>query len=128
MENISLDPRFQRAKLPELDEEVILNASDSFVTFEVFHQKKKGTHHSHVGIVHAPNAEMAMVFAKEQFARRGATSNLWIVESSNVLAMDYTDSDIFDTTPDKQHREAGIYKTRDKIEKYQAELPNTKQD
>ena len=121
MKQISLDPRMNRVNLPDESHTTVLEASDSFVTYEVFHQKKRGAQHTHVGIVHAPNPEMALVFAKEQFGRRGQTTNLWVVKSSEILATDYDDADIFDTTPEKQHREAAMYKTRDKIEKYQNE-------
>jgi len=117
MKIISLDPRIARlSDLPEESETVIVEHEEGWITFEVFHQKKKGTRHTHVGIVHAPNAEMAIVFAKESFARRGPTTNLWVVKSEDVVATDYDDSDIFDTTPDKQYREAGFYKTRNKID------------
>lgn len=117
MKIISLDPRVSRmTDLPEAEETVEVEHPEGWITYEVFHQKKRGTQHTHVGIVHAPNAEMAIVFAKESFARRGATTNLWVVKSEDVTALDYDDSDIFDTTPEKAYREAGFYKTRDKIE------------
>ncbi|MGZ5304463.1 MAG: 1,2-phenylacetyl-CoA epoxidase subunit PaaB [Bacteroidia bacterium] len=121
MKEISLDPRMNRIDLPEESHTTILDAKDSWITYEVFHQKKSGTQHTHAGIVHAPNAEMAMVFAKEQFARRGQTSGLWVVKSSEILSTTSEDAEIFATTPEKLHREASAYKSRDKIEKYRAE-------
>ena len=111
----SLDPRIQRLGLTESEPDaVVLTQEDNFITYEVFHQKKKGTQHIHVGIVHAPNDEMAMLSAKETFGRRGATTSLWIVKSANVVATAAEDEDIF---------EAGIYKTREKIEAYQKNNP-----
>ena len=44
--------------------------------YEVFHQKARGEHHVHVGSVHATDPEMALVLAKEQYARRAACVNL----------------------------------------------------
>jgi len=123
MKTISLDPRMNRIDLPAEDHHTVIESNEAWPTWEVFHQKKKGTQHSHVGVVHAPNAEMAMNLAKEQFSRRGPTTNLWVVPSSEVFAMDNTDSDVFDTTPEKIHREAAAYKLRDKIEKYKEENP-----
>ena len=38
--------------------------------FAVFRQDSKNDAHVHVGDVHAPDAEMALILAKEQFARR----------------------------------------------------------
>jgi ring-1,2-phenylacetyl-CoA epoxidase subunit PaaB len=117
MKILSLDPRIARlSDLPEESETIVIEHQEGWLTYEVFHQKKKGTQHVHVGIVHAPNNEMAIVFAKESFGRRGATSNLWVVKSEDIVAMDYNDSDLFDTTPDKTYREAGFYKTRGKID------------
>lgn len=117
MKILSLDPRINRiSDLPSDQETVIVEHREGWITFEVFHQKKKGTQHVHVGIVHAPNAEMALVFAKESFARRGATTNLWVVRSEDILATDYDDTDIFETTPEKTYRDPGFYKTRNKID------------
>jgi ring-1,2-phenylacetyl-CoA epoxidase subunit PaaB len=108
-------------ELPDEDKTTIIGNEESWPTYEVFTQKKRGAQHTHAGIVHAPNPEMALVFAKEQFARRGQTVNVWVVPSSQVLATSYDDSDIFETTPEKIHREAAGYKVRDKIEKFKEE-------
>jgi ring-1,2-phenylacetyl-CoA epoxidase subunit PaaB len=117
----SLDPRVTRAEIDKDIEAKPLEAMEHWETYEVFHQKKRGDQHMHVGIVHAPNAEMAMLFGKEQFGRRGVTANIWVVKSSNVIASEYEDQDIFETTPEKQYREAGGYKVMDKINKYKKE-------
>ena len=114
---ISLDPRISRAKI-NYDGISPLETLDQFQTYEVFHQSKRGTQHVHVGIVHAPNPEMALLYAKEQYARRGQTSNIWVVPSISVFATAYEDSDIFDTTPEKIHRDPATYKVMDKIQAY----------
>lgn len=117
----SLDPRVNRAQI-ELNNEIKpLNEMDQWETYEVFHQKKRGDQHMHVGIVHAPNAEMALLFGKEQFGRRGITANIWVVKTANVFASEYEDQDIFETVPEKQYREAGGYKVMEKINKYKKE-------
>jgi ring-1,2-phenylacetyl-CoA epoxidase subunit PaaB len=64
---------------------------------------------------------MAFLFGKEQYGRRGISVNMWVVKTSNVFASDYDDSDIFDTVPEKQYREAGGYKVMSKINKYKKE-------
>lgn len=117
---ISLDPRVTRMNIdtdsaPELEPKVEL---DQFQTFEVFHQAKSGAHHVHVGIVHAPNADMAILMAKEQFARRGQTVNLWVVNTRDVVAMDTADADVFATTPEKTYRDVGAYMVRNKVEAF----------
>ncbi|MCX6140685.1 MAG: hypothetical protein NTX15_07660 [Candidatus Kapabacteria bacterium] len=116
----SLDPRVTRMQIdterqdplepkPELDQ---------FQTFEVFHQAKSGAHHVHVGNVHAPNRELALLLAKEQYGRRGQTVNMWIVNTRDVLTMASEDSDVFATTPDKMYREVAAYMVRNKVEAF----------
>ncbi|MBP7400847.1 MAG: hypothetical protein KA954_14745 [Chitinophagales bacterium] len=117
----SLDPRITREQI-ELDNSIEpLKEMDNWETYEVFHQKKRGDQHMHVGIVHAPNPEMALLFGKEQYGRRGITANIWVVKTAHVFASEYDDQDIFETVPEKQYREAGGYKVMEKINKYKKE-------
>jgi ring-1,2-phenylacetyl-CoA epoxidase subunit PaaB len=116
----SLDPRVTRAGIDDEANIGVQEPLDQWQTYEVFQQKKRGTQHIHTGSVHAPNPEMAILFAKEQYARRGQCANLWVVKTSEVFATEYEDEDIFATTPDKTYREAEIYKVMDRIQAYKA--------
>ena len=118
----SLDPRVTREEIEENPSYKNLDTLNHWPTYEVFHQRKRGTHHVHVGSVHAPNEEMAVLFGKEQYARRGKCVNLWVVKTEHIYATEYEDSDIFDTTADKVHREPGIYKVMDKIQAYKKKV------
>lgn len=121
----SLDPRVTRAKIDEgVQEMAPLEPLEFFETYEVFHQAKKGGQHTHVGSVHAPNPEMAFVFAKEQYTRRNVSANLWVVRTSDVYSTSYEDADMYESTPEKQYREPGFYKVRAKIEKFKKEHAN----
>lgn len=116
----AIDPRVTRMGLnieESLPQET-LHQQDNWITYEVFHQEKRGAQHVHAGIVHAPSDDIALVFAKEQYGRRGKTANIWVVKTTNILATAYEDSDIFDTTPEKTYREASGYKVMDKINAY----------
>jgi ring-1,2-phenylacetyl-CoA epoxidase subunit PaaB len=118
----SFDPRVDRMELPKNDDgKEILETQENWETYEVFHQKKRGEQHIHVGIVHAANPEMALILAKETFGRRRQTANLWVVKSSQVYTSNYADMDIFETTPGKTYREASDYYCMDRIRKYQKE-------
>lgn len=118
----SIDPRINRLDLPANDDgKNVLDELEQWETYEVFHQKKRGDQHVHVGIVHAASAEMALLLAKEQYARRRQTTNLWVVKTRDVTATSYDDSDIFETTPEKTYREASDYYCMDRIRKYQQE-------
>lgn len=79
--------------------------------FEVFHQTVRGEPHVHVGSVHAPDAETAILMAKEQFARRQACVNIWVVAADAITATTYEDADIFEHGTDKSYREAFGYET-----------------
>ena len=90
----SLDPRITRLKLPEKwDNEINKSPLDQFGTWEVFHQRKEGIPYTYVGPVHAPNQDMAFIFAKEQYSRRYTCSGLWIVNTQNIFVTEYTDSE-----------------------------------
>lgn len=79
--------------------------------FEVFHQSTRGEPHVHVGGVHAPDAETALILAKEQFSRRQACVNIWVVPADAITATSYQDADMFQHGTDKSYREAFGYET-----------------
>jgi ring-1,2-phenylacetyl-CoA epoxidase subunit PaaB len=114
----SLDPRVNRAQLDDSDKSGELNPLEHWQTYEVFSQMRRGQHHEHVGSVHAPNHELAIILAKEQYARRGTCVNLWVVKTADVFVTDYADADIFETTPDKFHRDPVSYKVMDRIKAF----------
>jgi ring-1,2-phenylacetyl-CoA epoxidase subunit PaaB len=117
----SLDPRINRAGIPEDPETAFIPKEqlDQFQTYEVFVQTKSGGHHNHVGSVHAPDPEIAMAFAKEQYCRRGQTFNVWVAVTSSIFSLDIQDADFFETVPDKTYREVNDYiNTREKIEAF----------
>ena len=115
----SFDPRVNR--ITPIEDKTELPPGEGLLAFEVFHQKKRGDHHIHVGSVRAANATQALLFAKEQYARRQHCVNLWVVNTSDITSFDYEDADIFETAIDKEYREAYGFKVRDKINAYKKE-------
>lgn len=118
----SLDPRINRLDLPENGSGFGEQPLDQWQTFEVFQQRKRGEQHVHVGAVHGPNPEMALLLAKEQFGRREQCANLWVVKSAEVYATSYDDADMFQHAFDKNYREGDGYKVRYTIEAFQRDL------
>jgi ring-1,2-phenylacetyl-CoA epoxidase subunit PaaB len=114
----SLDPRIKRLDFQK-SEGGVEQTNSHLVTYEVFHQEKRGKQVTHVGIVHASNPEMALVMAKEVFGRRGKTTSLWVAKTSDVYSFSSQDEDLFETTPEKTFRDPAAYKVRDRIEKFQ---------
>jgi ring-1,2-phenylacetyl-CoA epoxidase subunit PaaB len=96
----SLDPRINRLNIPaEFGTSFSKTEKDQFITFEVFVQPKVDKPYQHEGIVHAPSEEMAFLFAKEQFSRRGIScSGVWVINTSNVKVSPFTENqeDIYD--------------------------------
>jgi ring-1,2-phenylacetyl-CoA epoxidase subunit PaaB len=88
-----LDPRLKRLHLqtgatpakPKLDQ---------LPTYEVFVQAKEPRPFKHEGGVHATSIEMALIFAKEQYTRRGICSGIWIVSTKDIIVTDFTDNNI----------------------------------
>ena len=91
----SLDPRIKRLDLKKVEEGEV-HTNSHLVTWEVFHQDKRGKQVGHVGIVHASSPEMALVVAKEVFGRRGKTTNIWVTKTSDVYTFPMEDEDIFE--------------------------------
>jgi ring-1,2-phenylacetyl-CoA epoxidase subunit PaaB len=88
----SLDPRINRLEIPEywldLPEKPRL---DQLITFEVFVQKRENIPLAYVGPVHAPDLEVAFLFAKEQYSRRASCFGLWVVKTQDIYLTPYTD-------------------------------------
>lgn len=83
-------------------------------TYEVFHQTKRGDAHVHVGSVHAPDPQMALQLAKDQFARRLKCVSLWVVRTKDVTATDYQDEGFFAQSTDKSYRDPKAFESPEK--------------
>jgi len=118
----SHDPRVNRIELPQDEQKFQEDTLFQWQTYEVFQQQNRGEQHVHVGSLHAPNPEMALVLAKEQYGRREQCANLWVVKSADVHATSYDDSDMFEHAFDKSYRDAEGYKVKDTIEAFKKEL------
>lgn len=120
---ISLDPRVTRLQIdPDRPDPIEPKPElDQLQTYEVFHQQKSGGRHVHVGSLHAPSQELALLLAKEQYGRRGQTVNLWVVNTRDVFTMRAEDADVFATTPEKKYRDVAAYMVRNKVEAFKKE-------
>jgi len=52
--------------------------------YEVFHQEAPDEPHRHVGSVHAPDAEIALLNARDVFVRRPECSSLWVAPAGAI--------------------------------------------
>jgi ring-1,2-phenylacetyl-CoA epoxidase subunit PaaB len=86
----SLDPRIRRWDLPAgWEEQVPKKELDQFQTYEVFVQKRENMPFAYVGPVHAPDLEVAFLYAKEQYSRRATCTGLWVVQTQHVQLTPY---------------------------------------
>jgi ring-1,2-phenylacetyl-CoA epoxidase subunit PaaB len=76
--------------------------------WEVFRQEKAGGYHTHCGNVHAPDREMALLFAEIQHGRRKPTNSLWVAPQEEIGEVDTEDAN-FGGTTDKSYRFARTY-------------------
>jgi ring-1,2-phenylacetyl-CoA epoxidase subunit PaaB len=81
--------------------------------YEVFQQAKDGDPMRHGGNVMAPDAELAMHYARELFGRRNESSRLWVVRRADIQVLE--DPDLLDPPLDRSFKKPGGYVMRDKL-------------
>ena len=81
--------------------------------YEVFQQAKDGDPMRHGGNVMAPDAELAMHYAREMFGRRNESTRLWVVRRVDIAVLE--DPDLLDPPLDRSFKKPGGYVMRDKL-------------
>ena len=81
----------------------------------VFLQSRTRDPHVHVGDVHAPDAEMALVVAKENYARRDPCVSLWVMRAEEIHATTADVAEMFDPAIDKSYRFGGSYRKQQQV-------------
>jgi len=81
--------------------------------WEVFRQEKDGDTMRHGGNVLAPDAELAVHYARELFGRRGESDRLWIVRRTDIRVLE--DADLLHPPLDRSFKMPGGYVMRDKL-------------
>lgn len=95
----SLDPRINRLHLQESGKALKEQKNpEQFATYEVFLQRRDNSPFEHAGIVHAPDVQLALILAKEQFSRRASCSGLMVISTAHIVVSPYTDmeEDVYD--------------------------------
>jgi ring-1,2-phenylacetyl-CoA epoxidase subunit PaaB len=77
-------------------------ADTQWPRFEVFLTEKSGQPPEHVGSVHAPDGEVALLNARNVFVRRPRCEELWVAPASKILFL----------TIEEQNRDAGTISSR----------------
>jgi ring-1,2-phenylacetyl-CoA epoxidase subunit PaaB len=83
-----------------------------WVLYEVFVQLETGKPHEHAGSLRAPDPEMALLNARDVYARREHPVSLWVVPADAITATTSADSgSFFDPADDKAYRHPQFYRT-----------------
>lgn len=83
--------------------------------WEVFIRQKRGLSHVHVGSLHAPDAETALLSARDVYTRRVEGVSLWVVAATDITASDTDDAPAFFESIDKPYRHATHYEIPDEV-------------
>lgn len=107
-----LDPRFQRLDIFKATHAPPTQLLDQLPTYEVFVLLRDGGKFQHEGIVHAPDKEMAFIFAKEQYSRRMMCAGIWTIETPNIYVSNYSENkiSIYDNVDVSTHNGSESYK------------------
>ena len=89
------------------------DATVDLVEYEVFQQAKDGDPMRHGGNVLAPDAELALHYAREMFGRRNESVRLWVVRRSDISVLE--DPDLLNPPLDRSFKKPGGYVMRDKL-------------
>jgi len=87
--------------------------------WEVFRQETAGDYHTHCGNVHAPDRDLALLFAEVQHGRRKPTNSLWVAPQAEIGEVDTEDA-AFGGTTDKSYRFAQTYNVEPAAEEVRA--------
>jgi ring-1,2-phenylacetyl-CoA epoxidase subunit PaaB len=101
--------------------------------WEVFRQEKAKDYHTHVGNVHAPNAELATQYAQIMHARRKPANSLWVVPKAEIEEVHADEQGVeMGGTTQKAYRWATNYNTdetfAEEIEDSQREQERAERD
>ena len=81
--------------------------------WEVFRQEKEGDPMRHGGSVMAPDAELAVHYARELYGRRQESVRLWVVRRADVHELE--DPDLLQPPLDRSFKKPGGYVMREKL-------------
>jgi phenylacetate-CoA oxygenase PaaH subunit len=81
--------------------------------WEVFRQEKEGDPMRHGGSVMAPDAVLAVHYAREMYGRRQESVRLWVIRRADIHDLD--DPDLLQPPMDRSFKKPGGYVMREKL-------------
>ncbi len=83
--------------------------------WEVFIRQKRGLAHVHAGSLHAPDADTALLAARDVYTRRVEGVSIWVVASTEIVASDPDEVPAFFEAIEKPYRHATHYDIPDEV-------------
>ncbi len=91
--------------------------SKEWPLWEIFIRSAQGLNHRHVGSLHAPDAETAILNARDVYTRRKEGVSIWVVQSAQITASSPSEKGpLFDPAEDKVYRHPTFYDIPDDVE------------
>jgi len=97
------------------DRDTTPDTGPSLEAWEVFRQEKEGDPMRHGGSVMAPDAVLAVHYAREMYSRRQESVRLWVVRRADIH--DLSDPDLLQPPIDRSFKKPGGYVMREKLAK-----------
>ena len=98
---------------------------DEPIIYEVFRREKEGAPMVHAGSVTAASPDLALIYAKEVYGRRGESSVLWVAPREAFQVLD--DGEILHPVLGRAYRLVEGYRMREKLQAMQERLKRTEQ-
>lgn len=90
--------------------------SKEWPLWEIFIRGQYGLNHRHVGSLHAPDAEMAIMNARDVYTRRREGISIWAVRSKDISASQpEKKGSLYDPANDKSYRHPSFFDIPEEI-------------
>ena len=83
------------------------------LVYEVFRRESAAAPMMHAGNVTATSPDLALIYAREVFGRRGESQALWVVPRAEIMLLD--DADILSPAIERGYRSVEGYRMREKL-------------
>ncbi len=92
--------------------------SKEWPLWEIFIRSQHGLSHKHVDSLHAPDAEMAINYARDLYTRRNEGVSIWVVPSEDIVASTPSErGELFEPSNSKVYRHPTFFVIPDEVGK-----------